>query len=82
MTIRLGELRTAFETLERGKELTYYRGYLVKDRRETTPSRPHDPYFVNKAGKMAHDFMKQGRVALVQRRHGHEDYEYIAQRAV
>jgi hypothetical protein len=65
-----------------GSSLTYFRGHLAFDRMPSTspfpePERKRLVALANRALQMAED----GRVHLVQRRHGPQQYSYIAVKA-
>ena len=65
-----------------GTSLTYFRGHLAFDRMPSTspfpePERKRLVAVANRALQMAED----GRVHLVQRRHGPQHYSYIAVKA-
>ena len=65
-----------------GSSLTYFRGHLAFDRMPSTspfpePERKRLVAVANRALQMAED----GRVHLVQRRHGPQHYSYIAVKA-
>jgi hypothetical protein len=78
---RLGEIELCawIAQAEPGAVLEYHRGYLALDRTAfgrfgDTPAR----IALGQMSSRAHDLAERGLVHLVQRRHGVEDYSYLA----
>ena len=67
-------------TAKRGHRVSYYRGWLMKDKLSKMPQMVRGnmilPEF--KLADKAWEFHQVGAVELFQKRHGDEDYEYIA----
>ena len=62
-----------------GQQFEYYRGLLAYDRMPSAEVlQPHDRVALVALAKRAMQAAEDGRVALVQRRHGESDYSYIA----
>lgn len=62
-----------------GQQFEYYRGLLAYDRMPSAEVlQPHDRVGLVALAKRAMQAAEDGRVALVQRKHGESDYSYIA----
>lgn len=62
-----------------GQQFEYYRGLLAYDRMPSAEVlQPHDRAALVALAKRAMQVAEDGRVSLVQRRHGESDYSYIA----
>jgi hypothetical protein len=62
-----------------GETIEYHRGFLVVDRTPLgQPMTPTDRRELDRTGKRAMRLAQQGLVHLVQRRHGPDDYSYLA----
>lgn len=69
-------------TAQSGQPVEYYRGLLLHDRMpSSTTLQPRDRIALVALAKRAAQAAADGRVLLVQRRHGDADYSYIAVRA-
>jgi hypothetical protein len=65
-----------------GQRIEYYRGLLLHDRvPNTTALQPRERVALVALAKRARQTAEDGRVLLVQRRHGEGDYSYIAIKA-
>ena len=64
-----------------GEQLEYHRGLLVRDRSPASELAERDRRALGKVADAVFEAAEEGRVHLVQRRHGSFDFSYVAIKA-